>query len=139
MGNNKKDHHQLGIHSYGDPLGTLDFGAQLEASSLREQMGTHTAMEQAITMPGREKEFHCQDCYKSFPTKWKFERHRRIHTGEKPFPCELCPYRASQKPVLQAHMRTHTGEKYSCPICAFRCSQRVTMQRHMVTHNNEYQ
>ncbi|XP_069996751.1 zinc finger protein 775 [Penaeus vannamei] len=134
MGNNKKDHHQLGIHSYGDPLGTVDFGAHLEASSFRDQMGTHTVMEQVITMPGREKEFQCQDCHKSFPTKWKLERHRRIHTGEKPFACELCPYRASQKPVLQAHMRTHTGEKYSCPICAFRCSQRVTMQKHMVVY-----
>ncbi|XP_050686862.1 longitudinals lacking protein, isoforms H/M/V-like isoform X2 [Eriocheir sinensis] len=126
----------LGAHSLGDPVGPSGLMACMETTQCQDPIASHLVEQQEMPLTRDREGFHCFECEKVFPSKWKLKRHGRIHTGEKPFACSLCPYRASQKPVLQTHMRRHTGEKFYCPCCPFYCSQRITMRKHMSKYNH---
>ena len=50
--------------------------------------------------------YSCADCFKTFCTPSKLERHKMIHTGVKPFSCKICFKSFNQKIRLQNHMKT---------------------------------
>ena len=66
----------------------------------------------------RTKRFLCSLCVYSTHSKFEFNRHTRVHTGEKPFSCKECNKSFSTKARLVIHKRIHTGENpYACRLC----------------------
>ncbi|XP_055009101.1 zinc finger protein 180-like [Boleophthalmus pectinirostris] len=91
------------------------------------------------TGKGAESRKHkCSVCKKRFVSKYKLQKHRRVHTGEKPFSCSVCKKVFAVSSTLKTHMRTHTGEKpFSCSVCKKEFAVRSTLKRHMRTHTGE--
>jgi len=87
-----------------------------------------------------DKPLVCKKCGKSFPDRYTFRIHAKIHEGEKCFKCELCPYAAMNERFLQSHMYTHTGEKpFQCPNCVHSFRQKQLLKRHInLYHNPSY-
>ena len=57
------------------------------------------------------KPFVCEVCKKGFSSKYRYDRHKVVHTGEKPFVCH-CGSAFGHKQNLRAHQRsTHEGIK----------------------------
>ena len=82
--------------------------------------------------------FKCPECGNDFPTRERFTKHERTHTGEKPYSCDVCGKSFSQSHHLTKHMRTHTGEKpYSCDVCGKSFANASNLPTHMRTHTGE--
>ena len=57
------------------------------------------------------KPFVCEVCKKGFSSKYRYDRHKVVHTGEKPFVCH-CGSAFGHRQNLRAHQRsTHEGIK----------------------------
>jgi uncharacterized Zn-finger protein len=66
----------------------------------------------------RELNFSCDVCKISFTSRYKLDRHARVHTEEMPFSCEVCKKRFSLRSNLIVHLRVHTGERsFLCEVC----------------------
>lgn len=87
---------------------------------------------------GRERQFTCNICDRSFGYKHVLQNHERTHTGEKPFECRVCNKRFTRDHHLKTHMRLHTGEKpYHCKHCDRHFVQVANLRRHMRVHTGE--
>lgn len=113
---------------------TLD----VTSSDITPSSQTEEEMEQGLredAQDGSGNIFPCQECGKSFRTKWTLRFHRRIHTGEKPHACTTCDRQFRQGSHLRIHERTHTGERpYPCNICGRGFIDSSTMKRHERLH-----
>ncbi|XP_023333711.1 zinc finger protein 70 isoform X2 [Eurytemora carolleeae] len=83
----------------------------------------------------------CSFCNKSFPSKYKLEKHSNLHTT--PFPCELCDQKFSNSIKLSRHMN-HSHELdvkielgHTCAICEKEFTATSMLTNHMRTHTKE--
>ena len=51
------------------------------------------------------KDFHCDECDKSFTSKSNLTTHKQTHSGEK-FPCHICGVQLARKINLINHMKS---------------------------------
>lgn len=87
---------------------------------------------------GRDKQFTCGVCNRSFGYKHVLQNHERTHTGEKPFECPECHKRFTRDHHLKTHMRLHTGERpYHCDVCDRKFVQVANLRRHLRVHTGE--
>uniref|UniRef100_A0ABD2WF62 C2H2-type domain-containing protein n=1 Tax=Trichogramma kaykai TaxID=54128 RepID=A0ABD2WF62_9HYME len=99
--------------------------------------GTEVAVAE-IKAPGKDRNFTCQVCFRSFGYKHVLQNHERTHTGEKPFECLECHKRFTRDHHLKTHMRLHTGEKpYHCTHCDRQFVQVANLRRHLRVHTGE--
>ena len=65
-----------------------------------------------------EKQYECDDCFKSFTRKDHLRNHViTIHGEGNKKPCEICGSLIS-KNNMNAHIKTHQGTKdYQCDLC----------------------
>jgi uncharacterized Zn-finger protein len=87
--------------------------------------------QQILTPPS----FYCDLCLKSFPQRWKLNRHLKQH--EKPFKCEACSCRAAF--ALRKDLRRHVNQvhgfertlKCIFSTCNFSSMRRDDLKRHL--------
>ncbi len=92
-----------------------------------------------------KKVYSCRLCGKTFSTKWKWNRHQRVHTGEKPFKCNICGKCFTQSGILKTHLKkmhavekTEPCEPFQCDICnkSYRYLNGLTKHKHKHTSEN---
>ena len=55
---------------------------------------------------------HCPVCQKGFTTKYKFQDHMNIHTGERPHKCKYCTKTFANHANMCKHIRESHVEEY---------------------------
>ncbi|KAI8507778.1 hypothetical protein Bbelb_140180 [Branchiostoma belcheri] len=73
--------------------------------------------------------FECGDCYKTFPSTSKLEKHVISHDNIRPFTCESCHATLKRKNDLTRHILTHTSA--SCDICGGKYRGTHQLKRHV--------
>ncbi|XP_073832626.1 uncharacterized protein isoform X1 [Musca autumnalis] len=99
----------------------------------QDSLTLHQRRHQKIDM-----HFKCTVCDKSFRTKFKLQRHEKIHSGEKENVCSYCGRGFTQKGDLLKHLRLHLGEKiYSCDECPEAFKYKKELRDHKNQHYKE--
>ncbi|XP_063437366.1 zinc finger protein 41-like [Mytilus trossulus] len=84
------------------------------------------------------KETTCEECGRTFATKFVLRRHMMSHTGERTHACPTCGKGFIGKQNMMVHLRVHTGEKpYKCSYCGQQFSQYGTLYRHRKRHTTD--
>ncbi|KAJ0065569.1 hypothetical protein NL108_013453 [Boleophthalmus pectinirostris] len=62
----------------------------------------------------KSRKHKCSVCKERFGSKYKLQKHRRVHMGEEPFRCSVCKKEFALRSTLKRHMITHTqGRNHS--------------------------
>ncbi|XP_027241172.2 zinc finger protein 773 isoform X1 [Cricetulus griseus] len=135
--------------SRSDPSETISRGTDngmdsLDASSPLESQVTpsagqpHRSSEDAEATHSEDGKYKCSDCGKIFSHKFRFIRHRKIHTGERPFKCGQCGKSFGQNEHLAVHLRIHTGEKrFQCSECGKAFRYKRSLVHHLNAHSGK--
>lgn len=70
------------------------------------------------------KKYECDQCHKQFATRYKLNRHYRLHTGDRPYECPICRKFFSQTGNLKNHIKKH-NKNDSCYNETFNTEQLI--------------
>ncbi|XP_077297458.1 uncharacterized protein LOC143919140 [Arctopsyche grandis] len=91
--------------------------------------------ESDLVLHNREKPFKCDNCLKSFSSKYELVSHLRSHTEEKPYKCEICLKSFTRNSHLQVHKKLHTGIRpHKCEVCLKSFTQKSHLRTHEKLH-----
>lgn len=87
-------------------------------------------------MPVNVKNWICEVCGKSLPSKCVLVYHQRNHTGERPYQCATCAKSFTMRKLLQSHLRVHTNARpYSCKLCPKTFKGLAALRAHENVHS----
>ncbi|XP_020813423.1 testis-specific zinc finger protein topi [Drosophila serrata] len=90
---------------------------------------------------GRQRQYLCDICGKSYTQSSHLWQHLRFHQGVKPFVCpeEKCDRKFTIRPDLNDHIRKcHTGERpFHCLVCGKRFLTGSVFYQHRLIHRGE--
>lgn len=80
---------------------------------------------------------HCDECPKTFVTKYELEEHKLIHSGEYPHSCKDCDKKFRYTHHLNRHRdQVHSARAYACIAknCCRRFHTLKELKDHALTH-----
>ncbi|XP_017035797.1 testis-specific zinc finger protein topi [Drosophila kikkawai] len=93
------------------------------------------------TTSGRQRQYLCDICGKSYTQSSHLWQHLRFHQGVKPFVCpeDKCDRKFTIRPDLNDHIRKcHTGERpFHCQTCGKRFLTGSVFYQHRLIHRGE--
>ncbi|KAG7302588.1 hypothetical protein JYU34_012522 [Plutella xylostella] len=79
-----------------------------------------------------KKQYLCETCGKSTPSRSNLESHKKIHYNFFPHACDLCPYKGRTKSLLNLHKKTHLEVKpFKCMLCPRTMTSTGNLKKHM--------
>ncbi|XP_071805403.1 histone-lysine N-methyltransferase MECOM-like [Asterias amurensis] len=103
-----------------------------------EKSGPHHEEEQESGEYRANRDFHCEECPKTFHWKSNLQRHQQEHDSNLQFPCEHCDKVFSDPSNLQRHIRTqHVGARcHACPECGKTFATSSGLKQHTHIHSS---
>ncbi|CAH0559970.1 unnamed protein product [Brassicogethes aeneus] len=108
----------------------------------------------------KKKSFDCNECQRTFISKYKYQTHIRGHTSkgvcnicgmvvrsdnlrrhiqlhsEEPIECDICSKMFKNSESLRSHKRIHLGIIFTCEICGKCFKVKTEYSRHVKTHTD---
>ncbi len=101
----------------------------LKPTELKVHMSkVHEPSPNAISYP-------CDSCSRSFSTRNKLIKHKRVHVDNLPLKCAYCDKRFVRTDLKIIHERGHTGEKpFTCEKCNRSFTTKSSLKIHTASH-----
>ncbi|XP_048001816.1 zinc finger protein 58-like [Leguminivora glycinivorella] len=81
--------------------------------------------------------YSCHVCEKRFKTPSDFKRHTSLCSDKRPYSCDVCKKRFKTNAFLKRHILFHSNIRpYSCDVCKKRFKTDACLKRHILFHSD---
>ncbi|XP_001360934.2 zinc finger protein 551 [Drosophila pseudoobscura] len=76
-------------------------------------------------------EWQCKLCSYNAGSKWDYQQHLNVHSGQRNYTCEMCGQSYKSTSALAVHRRTHSQPQLACPHCQKHFRENCTLKNHI--------
>ncbi|XP_022230708.2 zinc finger and BTB domain-containing protein 41 [Drosophila obscura] len=76
-------------------------------------------------------EWQCKLCSYNAPSKWDYQQHITVHSGQRNYTCEVCGQSYKSTSALAVHRRTHSQPRLTCPHCQKHFRENSILKNHI--------